>query len=155
MSDNLIDLTILRHGQAGEATSDRDRSLTEYGEQQISNQCKWLFDQGFRPELILHSPYQRTIESAVLAQMVFPEAVMQVESSITPNGDPALILSLIPALGKNQILLVSHMPMVANLTRSFNPEFNIFSYPIAGLCWIQMQLNGSLPRLLHQHWPTE
>ena len=153
MSVNLIDLVILRHGEAAAAHPDRDRALTEYGKQQVSGQYQWLLEQGFKPELILHSPYRRTTETASLSSTCFPEAVLQEEPLITPGGDPTMVTSLIPALGKQQILLASHMPIVAHLTAVFLPEMPVFHYPVAGLCWLQIAEDGSSAKLLHKHWP--
>ena len=152
MPDNLIDLVIVRHGEAGSATTDHERSLTSYGQQQISSQYQWLVEQNFMPQIILHSPYKRTVETALLSQTLFPEAELEVEPLITPDGDPKMVQSMIPALGKQQILLISHMPMVAYLTSILVSGQNITGYPVAGLCWLQMVADGSSAKLLHQHW---
>jgi len=152
MSNNLIDLIILRHGEAGSAVYDRERQLTERGRQQINSQYQWLDDHGFKPELILHSPYQRTVESAALAENYFPEAVYQAEPLITPDGNPSMVHSLITALDNHRILLVSHMPMVAYLTAEIVPEADIFGFPVAGLCWLQLDNDASSAKILHKRW---
>jgi len=152
MSVNSIELVILRHGEAGNASSDRERKLTEYGQQQILSQYQWLTEQGFIPEVILHSPYQRTVETAFLSKDFFPEIVLQEESLITPDGDPPMVASLIPALGKKKILLASHMPMVSYLTAQFLPKIDIFSYPVAGLCWLKLNTENLSAELIHKHW---
>lgn len=152
MLDNLVELVILRHGEAGSATSDRERSLTKYGRDQVSSQCQWLLKQGFQPELILHSPYRRTTETALLANVYFPDAIIQVEPLITPDGDPAMILPLLSEQGKQQILLVSHMPLVTYLTATLLDGIKPFSYPVAGLCWIQIKQKISSSMLIHKRW---
>ena len=144
-------IVILRHGEAAHAIPDRDRSLTEYGRRQIESQYQWLKEQNFQPELILHSPYKRTVETASLAEAYFPNVEMQVEPLITPDGNPEMIAQLVPALEKQQVLIVSHMPMVSYLTKTFLPELDIFSYPVAGLCWLELSLNTAT--LLHKRWP--
>ncbi len=149
---NSVELVILRHGEAGNAASDKERKLTEYGQQQISSQYQWLTEQGFVPELILHSPYQRTVETAFLSKPFFPDAVFQEEPLITPDGDPPMIASLILALGKEKTLIASHMPMVSYLTAQFLPEVDIFSYPVAGLCWLKINSENLSANLVHKHW---
>ena len=162
MSHNLIDVVILRHGEADNATPDNARSLTERGRSQVASQCKWLTEQGFSPELILHSPYQRTTETAEIAKTVFSDdspsdslLELQVEPLITPDGNPAMVSELIPVLEKRRILLASHMPMVSYLTATLLPDGDLFGYPVAGLCWIQLCLDEpQKTRLLHKHWPS-
>jgi len=155
MPDNLIELVILRHGEAGSATSDRERALTKYGRYQVSSQYQWLLKQEFQPQVILHSPYRRTTETALLANDYFPDAALQVEPLITPDGDPETILSMISVLGKQQILLVSHMPLVTYLSAALLAGVKPFSYPVAGLCWIQIKQPISSSRLIHKKWLSD
>ncbi|RKZ99663.1 MAG: histidine phosphatase, partial [Gammaproteobacteria bacterium] len=82
-----MELIILRHGEAGSAALDQERPLTDYGRQQIAGQYQWLQEHQFEPELILHSPYRRTTETADLASVLFPNAELQVEPLLTPDGD--------------------------------------------------------------------
>jgi len=152
MQENIIDLIILRHGEAGTAPIDQERPLTERGQQQILKQYEWLQQQNFQPELILHSPYKRTIETAALATDIYPDAKLQVEPLITPDGDPAMVASFVQSMGTQQILIASHMPMVSYLTMEFVRGIDIFSYPVAGLCWIQISNDDAANKLLHKHW---
>jgi len=119
MSRNITDLIILRHGEAGYAPADHERTLTKTGQTQIRQQYFWLKEQGLKPELILYSPYQRTFETAGLATDFFPEVTLQVEPLLTPDADPALAASFLLSLEQKRIMVVSHMPMVADLTASF------------------------------------
>ena len=109
-------------------------------------------EQGLEPQLIMHSPYQRTVETASLGASYFPDAVLQSEPLITPDGDSVMISSMLSAMDEQQIIIVSHMPMVSYLTVELLPAINIFSYPVAGLCWLQIARDGSTAELLHQHW---
>lgn len=152
MSENLIDLIILRHGEANQAYPDKDRRLTDLGRRQISSQFQWLKDQGFIPELILHSPYARTVESASLSANSFPDVELRSEPLITPEGEPSMVSALIPALDKQKILMVSHMPLVAYLTVEFIANIELFGYPVAGLCWLQIERSSLKATLLHKHW---
>ena len=153
MSKRLINLVILRHGEAGAAQVDRDRSLTDYGKQQICSQYEWLCEQKFQPELILHSPYKRTVQSASLSEDYFPESKLQVESMITPDGDPAMVASMLRSTAVNSILIVSHMPMVSYLTIQLKPEIELFGFPVAGLCWLEISQDDLSANLIHKHWP--
>ena len=153
MSDNLIEIVILRHGEAGTASSDRERPLTDYGREQVSSQYQWLLDQGFLPELILHSPYRRTSETAILAADFFHDAKIKIEPLLKPDADPAIISSLIPTLGNSRILLVSHMPLVSYLTAAISEGIQPFAFPVAGLCWLNLNRETLSAKLFHKKWP--
>lgn len=154
MLHKTIEIVILRHGEADQATPDRERSLTDYGRRQIKSQYQWLKEQNFQPDMILHSPYKRTTETALLAKAFFPNVEMNVESLITPDGNPGMVAELIPALEKQQLLIASHMPMVSYLTSEFLPELGLFGYPVAGLCWLELSIDNNKASLLHKHWPS-
>ncbi len=150
MSSNLLELVILRHGEAGSAIRDYDRTLTEKGVRQIKSQCHWLSQQGYYPQLILHSPYQRTCETALLVKQYFPDTPLQAEPLLTPDADPALTSALLLSLDKTRIIIVSHMPMVAYLTSSFLPDKELFGYPVGGLCWLRICEENHSAQLQHR-----
>ena len=152
ISENLTDLVILRHGEAGNASIDRDRKLTELGRSQIILQYKWLKERDFEPQQILHSPYVRTTETAALAAEFYPNAELLCETLITPDADPLLAASFIESLSINKVLIVSHMPMVAYLTQILVPNSHIFGFPVAGLCWVKVSEEGEAPTIFHKHW---
>ena len=149
---NLTDLVILRHGEAGHASSDRERSLTELGCAQITSQYLWLKEQGFIPEQIFHSPYVRTTETASLASEIYPVAELLSEPLITPDADPLIAASFIKALPTNKVLIASHMPMVAYLTNILVPDNHIFAYPVAGLCWIKPSQDKRSLSIFQKNW---
>lgn len=152
MSGSHIELVILRHGEAGSAESDFDRALTKKGRDQITRQYQWLQQQSFLPELILHSPYQRTVETALLSAQFFPDAQRKIEPMITPDASPQVIAEQIHTFGKIKILMISHMPMVAYLTVALLPKVDIFGFPLAGLCYLQLAGEAQQAKLLHKHW---
>ncbi len=80
-------LLILRHGQAGTATRDYDRPLTERGRRDAQQIGLWLRQQGILPEWVLASAAARTSETAKLccAQAEVPVSCI--------HRDPALYLA--------------------------------------------------------------
>ena len=64
-------LTLWRHGEAGFAMTDEARALTPRGREDVVSMTRgyvaWAGVSGLGPvSLLLHSPYQRTVETAEL-----------------------------------------------------------------------------------------
>jgi phosphohistidine phosphatase len=125
MASHLI--FIMRHGSAAyTGSSDAERPLTSYGREQAARMGKILAD--YPIETCWVSPFtraQQTLEN-VLADNAF-DINVQTQSSITPSGNKAVVGEALLAEEKN-ILMISHMPLVSNLTQyltaqliNFNP----------------------------------
>jgi len=140
MLNQLVNLIILRHGEAEICSPDKLRPLTYHGRQQIHSQCQWLINNGFKADCLLHSPYLRTTETAQIAAEYFSEASVMQESLITPDGHPEIVAELIPNLCFLNILLISHMPMVSYLTSTLLAEKEMYGYPVAALSWLKLEL---------------
>ena len=63
--------------------------------------------------------------------------------------------SVIESLSISKLLIASHMPMVTYLTNILVPDTALFSYPVAGLCWIKPSI-GKIPAVIFEkHWVNE
>ena len=123
-------LTIWRHGMAGDARRDFDRQLTVAGREDVSRGSS-LFDSACRqhdlplPDLILHSPWTRTTQTAAIIGGAFPDATVVPEEGIQPGAqlaaaDAVVDTALSPdAEGPRHLLLVSHQPLVQRLAGHF------------------------------------
>jgi len=145
MQNTYINLIVLRHGEALNTSPDQLRALTVRGRQQIKNQCEWLVDSGFKADCLLHSPYLRTTETAQIAADCFSDATIIEEALITPDGHPEVIAELLPNLKFSNILLISHMPLVSYLTSTLVPQNAILGFPVAGLCWLKLEVRSLTP----------
>lgn len=106
---------ILRHGEAQpKARSDSARELTEHGREEVLKSADHLI--GKPVQRILASPYVRAQQSARLVHQVLGlrEPIVTVPW-LTPDSDPQRILTELDALGLEQVLLVSHQPLVGAL----------------------------------------
>jgi len=56
-------LVLVRHAQAGDAATDRDRPLTDHGRQQAAAVGEWLAEAGIAPDLALVSPARGALET--------------------------------------------------------------------------------------------
>lgn len=112
------ELILLRHASATDATAsqaDLERALTEQGVAQARDAGRWLQQQGCQPALILHSPAQRTLETATLVREAVPAATMQADEGIYEASAGELI-ALVDAYSKiDSLLLVGHNPGLEQL----------------------------------------
>ncbi|MCF5708109.1 phosphohistidine phosphatase SixA [Pseudomonas syringae] len=106
---------ILRHGEAqSRARSDAERELTAHGREEVLKSAVHLI--GKPLQKILASPYVRAQQTAGLVHrsLGFSEEIITV-SWLTPDSDPRQVLDHLEALGANEVLLVSHQPLVGAL----------------------------------------
>lgn len=108
-------LWILRHGEARQqARSDAERELTEHGRQEVLASAGHL--KGQPPEVIIASPYVRAQQTAELVRQTlgFTDAVVTVPW-LTPESDPRKVLGHLEGYASDDVLLVSHQPLVGAL----------------------------------------
>lgn len=118
-------VTIWRHAEAGRAATDRQRELTDQGFDDIGFACsqlhKTLEARGVvQPELILHSPWVRTRETAEIIASAFTHASKREASALQPGSNIAKVEDLLAALAAAlprpcHVVLVSHQPLVSQL----------------------------------------
>lgn len=106
---------IMRHGEAeARASSDAARELTARGCDQALESARQLL--GKPLQRIIASPYVRAQQTAERVQQVLSlrEAVVTVPW-LTPDSDPRRVLSELDALNLDDVLLISHQPLVGTL----------------------------------------
>ena len=122
-------VTIWRHGEAGEAFADRRRELTDSGRDDIGFGCQQfhLACAGRNmpaPDLILHSPWVRTRQTAELIASAFAHATVRPEAALRPGSEPAAVDTALDACMNSQlhVVLVSHQPLVSRLVDNYLGE---------------------------------
>ncbi|MFC3282983.1 phosphohistidine phosphatase SixA [Litchfieldella rifensis] len=114
-------LWIMRHGEAGPGQPDPERQLTPHGKQEAARMATWLyaserFTSGRPPLRLAASPYRRARQTA---SIVAERLGIEVETLplITPDAPIEPIIDWLQqhAMGAPW-LLVSHMPLVGELT---------------------------------------
>ena len=106
-------LWILRHGEAqGHARTDAERNLTEHGRAEVLRSAAHLIGQPL--SAIIASPYVRAQQTAQLVQeaLAFKPEIRTVPW-LTPDGNPQQVLEKLDT--DDNVLLVSHQPLVGNL----------------------------------------
>ncbi|MCR3937948.1 MULTISPECIES: phosphohistidine phosphatase SixA [Aeromonas] len=135
---------IMRHGQAGmNAKTDEQRPLTEQGIEESIHMAGWLAPQlAGSLNLVIHSNYLRARQTWQAITPVLPKALKVEESGdITPYGDPAFVASYLTALAAehDNILMVSHLPLVGYLVQSLCPAAGAPMFATSGLACIEWQ----------------
>ena len=108
-------LWLLRHGQAeAQARSDAERALTAHGREEVRQVAVQL--QGRRLGAILASPYVRAQQTAALVSeaLGFTEGIHTVPW-LTPDSDPREVLKQLDRYAQDELLLVTHQPLVGAL----------------------------------------
>jgi phosphohistidine phosphatase len=108
-----VKLWILRHGEAqAHARTDAERELTEHGRAEVLRSAAHLIGQPI--SAIIASPYVRAQQTAQLVREALgfvPE--IRTVSWLTPDGNPLQVLEKLDT--DDNVLLVSHQPLVGNL----------------------------------------
>ncbi len=124
-------VTIWRHGEAGQASRDYERTLTDrgcddvgFGVQQFHTHCE---SRGLpHPDRIRCSPWTRTQQTADIISAAFTHAECKDDQRIQPGVGPDDAMQLLEeamALDSVQhVLLVSHQPLVSLLVESLLGE---------------------------------
>lgn len=116
-------IVIMRHGQAEpQAATDFERPLTMLGLQQASAAGSCLSALGFSFDQMWVSPYLRTQQTAdqVLAQLPVSKRISL--DLLVPETRPLDLISAIGEQSYQNLLLVSHQPLVSSLVASLAGE---------------------------------
>ncbi len=108
---------LMRHGQAeAYAASDADRCLTSSGKHELERFLKALSPDLQDVDLILHSPYQRAFETALIVSTVLGVDSVQTLPHWTPEASPSLALASLESFENKTPLVVTHLPLVGYVT---------------------------------------
>lgn len=124
-------LWVLRHGEAqNQASTDSARELTRRGRAQVVQSAAHLL--GAPLDAIFASPYVRAQQTAALVHeaLGFARPVITVPW-LTPEQSPHEVSSQLQALGLENVLLVSHQPLVGNLIGLLESGSDVQDHPMA------------------------
>lgn len=133
-------LWILRHGQAeAHAPADSLRQLTAAGEQEVLTAMAGLAGEPF--EAVLASPFVRAQQTAKLACQAtgFSGGLTTVDWLI-PESDPRSVIDCLEKRSEQNLLLVSHQPLVSQLISLLVEGHRRGHYPMptAGLVCLEL-----------------
>ncbi len=147
----------MRHGQAQiHGNSDAQRPLTEQGKLEACLMAKWLQQNQAELEHVYVSPYLRAQQTcdAVLAQLD-ASPIKHTLNMITPEGSAQEFHDYLDGVCSvekmNNILVVSHMPLVSFLVEELTIEQNAPIFQTAAIAHIDYDLKrmkGQLVQLI-------
>lgn len=151
-------LFLMRHGQsltAAEAgvASDALRPLSEQGRRDVRLMAREIVKRGGRPELLLHSPLTRALQTgAVAAEALQPAAGTFVFPSLDNTRPPEEVLGALEARASSiaEVLAVGHQPQMGELAALLTSA--IYDIRPGGVVAVE---TGSSPRLLWTLNPEE
>jgi phosphohistidine phosphatase len=141
-------LWVLRHGEAhNHAPTDAQRELTETGRAQVARSAAHL--QGVPLDAILASPYVRAQQTAELVHgaLGYPGPIGTVPW-LTPDQTPDRVVDELDALGLQNVLLVSHQPLVGTLLGLLDTGRAGQEYPMGTASLAELEGGAALPGLM-------
>ncbi len=130
----LENLWIMRHGLAeSEFVSDFSRPLSKVGQQQALDTISQLMEQSeCLPTDMLASPLARTQSTAEVAHRVLAlKKPFKTEKLLVHSADHRLLADFLLASGYRNLIVVSHMPIVAYLTQYLVPHSGLLGFQTA------------------------
>jgi phosphohistidine phosphatase len=106
---------IVRHGEAVKGSPDASRTLSEAGKKEVSELAAKVAARGFSPVNVVHSGLVRARETAELLALALNPADGVMEGEDLGAEDSPVPWANTLADMREDIVLVSHMPFVANL----------------------------------------
>ncbi|HVZ80507.1 MAG TPA: phosphohistidine phosphatase SixA [bacterium] len=128
-------LFLLRHGQAAHAEQDSLRSLTTQGKDEVRRIGEHLRNQGIQVAAAWHSPKTRAVETAriFLEASGGADAAQAERDDLKPEGDVESVLRDLASFAGESLVLVTHLPFVADLAQALDPAADAMTFPTAGL----------------------
>ncbi|MDP5291232.1 phosphohistidine phosphatase SixA [Oceanimonas sp. CHS3-5] len=160
-----MNIFIMRHGQAApQASNDASRPLTEQGSEEVCLMAQWLAPQVPAFDRVLVSPYVRSQQTWQHLSRFISGKQVEYCDELTPGADADITASLLLAYGEleqdNNLLVVSHMPLVGFLVESLCPGTMAPIFVTSGIAKITLEKgHGGLfnwlegPHSVHPHHP--
>lgn len=133
-------LYMMQHALAHSAEDDQERSLTPEGVVQAKASARGIKKMGLAFDLIITSPKRRAQQTAALiAEAVrYPYSDIQSAEALLPEQSPGELLQLLQKESTDShILVVSHLPYLANLARELMQGGEVL-FENAGLTCLEM-----------------
>lgn len=161
-----MNIWIMRHGEASfNAPNDAARYLTDNGIKNVKSQGEWLgkylTNQNIQLDKILISPYlraQQTFENVIVGMQAVDFSqdftkITETWEEITPDGNPYTVENYLDFLhneGANNILIISHLPLVFDLAQVLTSNTGKVQFPTATIAEIYWTgKSGEVTQLKH------
>jgi phosphohistidine phosphatase len=136
----LSSLWIMRHGLAVDHfESDFTRELSKTGEQQVIDVGLQLKTHNLQqPTEMLVSPFSRTLSTAkIMHKILSIEKAFETDEMLVHFADHKILADFLLASQFTNLLIVSHMPIVASLCQYLVPGCDIYGFKTAQIVKIE------------------
>ena len=150
-------LTLWRHGEAGSAATDEARALTPRGREEVvamaQDYAVWAGESALGPvSLLLHSPYQRTVQTAALLAEVLGAGSLRADPSLAPGAYPEAF-SENDYTGHEHIVMVSHQPFVSQAIALWTDDVTLAPLAPGGYSMLEITCLARGGATLLRHCP--
>ncbi|MGX5174527.1 phosphohistidine phosphatase SixA [Aliikangiella sp. IMCC44653] len=154
MPVKIKNLWIMRHGLAeSDFDTDFNRALSSTGHQQSLDIAQQLKRELIKPEYMLVSPFKRTQQTAELVhQGLGMSAPFETEEMLVHFADHQVLGDYLSCSEHSNLMVVSHMPIVAKLTQYLAPSCAIFGFQTAQV--VHLENNGKYFELVKSYLPS-
>ena len=151
-------LYLSRHGQAvSRAPTDAQRPLTETGRAALLAHWQGMRDSGIAVSALIASPFVRAQQTADCIDQVYGGLPRQTCEQLVPDANPqALFDWLLANPPADNAVLVSHMPLVAQLTASWTSSVERIGFNVGTVACLDVEVAAAAgARLLWLRSPGE
>lgn len=139
-----MNLYIVRHAHADNGYPDSERRLRDYGRNKLLEALPHWKEHIPKVDVILTSPYKRALETAEIIHSNYTvKEKLIVDKSLQPGMNIPDILITLRALGKENVMVVGHMPDVADLVTTLTPKLT-FEFPFSPASLAAIEFNGEV-----------
>ena len=137
----MLTLILMRHAEAGSASSDYERKLSSRGQTQAAKVGELIRGWGLCPDLVISSGVKRTVETADIVSSAFTVPPLRtVETSLYESYTTQHLLDVMAKYGDyssenaaNCILVVAHNPDISYRADALMNEPLPVGFPTAGV----------------------
>ncbi len=143
-----MNLYIARHAHAENGVPDSERKLSQRGRDYLSEQIQYWKTKIEQIDIILTSPYKRALETAEIIHKRFNvKHELITDLSLQPIMNIPDVINTLSSFSVNNILIVGHMPDVADLTSLLISTNNVeLAFAPATIAAIEFENNVMLYR---------
>ncbi|MFM2323051.1 MAG: putative phosphohistidine phosphatase SixA [Pseudomonadota bacterium] len=140
-------LTLIRHALANQQQayqSDKERSITQMGRQQIENIAVQLQKKACFPDYFLCSPALRTVQTAeILCQKLnIDPKVINLNSELYSGDLKDILCALCAVNTSQQFFLIGHNPTLSCLAHALCPDTQSITLPTAGVISLKFNIKN-------------
>ena len=155
----MIEIYLIRHGlagQFGDCEDDSLRPLSEIGVKKTTKVAQKLKELGLQFDLILTSPYARSMETAIILQSIGLSETLETIDELKPAGDIEFVIGQLQSIADRveSIAVVGHEPDLSRLAAQliFGQNCENLVLKKAGIIGLSAPVDGNLTGRCQLFW---